>query len=465
MLVLVCGLISACAQRAAPVVQRQLIPQSFSATGVLPLPMQWWTSLQDEELNELMRLALRNNFSIQQAWDRLDQARALARRSGADAGLQVTGELGASKTRQATAGTAQSSTSVSAGLSASYEIDLWGSIKASSDAVLLDAQARAEDLSAAAISVSADIALTWYRLAAQIEQIALLNEQAATQENIISVIEAQFRHGRARAADVFRQQQLIANTRGRIQQAEVSAQLYRHQLAVLAGLPPRATLPHTEPQLREVGALPSTGLPIEILGRRPDVQSAWLAVLAADKRVSVAQADRYPRLNIRADVSAEAERVDDIFDNWLLRLLGNLVQPLFDGGSRKAEVQRVEAVLQERVHAYSQQVLEALREVEDALVREERQLQYMDLLRQQITANALVLDSTSDLYLKGQSDYIRVLEAVTSQLNLQQQLIDGRRDRVEIRIALCRSLAGSWEWTRGERNQADAADLRVESEP
>ena len=128
-----------------------------------------------------------------------------------------------------------------------------------------------------------------------------------------------------------------------------------------------------------------------------------------------------------------------------MRLAGNLAQPLFDGGRRRAEVERTEAVLRERVNAYGEVVLSAIQEVEDALVEERQQQAFVQRLQEQVTANGNVLERTQELYLAGVFDYLRVLEALTSNQSLSLQMIAARRDVLLRRLDLYRAVAGRWD--------------------
>jgi len=190
--------------------------------------------------------------------------------------------------------------------------------------------------------------------------------------------------------------------------------LLEHQLAVLVGERPKAELGLGEATLAEVGALPATGVPAELLERRPDVRRAYLAVLGQDRSLASAIAAQYPRVSLSAGVSTSSARVRDLFDDWAANLAGNVAEPLFDGGRLAAEADRNRALLSERVHAYGQTVLEALAEVEDALAQEAGQRAYLASLAEQLASADAVIERTRASYLNGQLDYLRVLEALTS---------------------------------------------------
>ena len=152
-------LATSCRTVAPPVETPIAVPEAFSRSGEAAPAEEWWREFGDERLNELVTQALAGNFGLRTARDRLAQARAVARRAGADRRPAVNGTAGVERTVTKTAGMErQYATDISLGLSASYEVDLWGRVEAAEDAALLDALASAEDLRAAAVSLSAQVA-------------------------------------------------------------------------------------------------------------------------------------------------------------------------------------------------------------------------------------------------------------------------------------------------------------------
>lgn len=420
------------------------LPATFSDSGSSPLPTPWWLTFTDPVLDTLINQALTDNLSLQSARDRLLQAEALARQSDAALypSLDATAEVSTSRVHAD--GNTSTINNKALGLMAGYEIDLWGRLRSSRDAAALDAKASAEDLQTAAISLSADVAVTWYQLVEQAGQLALLNEQTATNEKVLDLVTLQFRTGQVGIADVLQQRQLIETNRG--EKAQISARLkvLEHQLAVLLGQAPNQIQVPQQTVLAELPPLPQTGLPADLLQQRPDLRSAYDALLAADQRIAVAVADRFPQLSLSASLETSGEHTRNLFNDWLTNLSANLLGPIFDAGQRRAEVDRTRAVAAERLHDYGQAVLTALTEVEDALVQERRQREYLASLNKQLELAGQVIRSLRDRYLKGAVDYQRVLDALLSQQQLQRDLLTGRRELLENRITLCRALGGGW---------------------
>lgn len=412
-----------------------------------PLPDRWWTALGDPSLDRLIDTALDGNFSLRTAWDRLSQARAIARRDGADVSptLDLTGGVGRSRDQNS-----NYTTDWDLGLIASYEVDVWGRVRSTRDAAVLDAMTAEEDVHAAAITLTADVANRWFEFAEQSQRIEVLEKQRRNNLDVLEIITAQFRAGQVRAEDVLRQQNLVESVRGDLALAQRQAETIRLQLLTLLGLTADSELPVDTAVLIDLPELPDVGIPATLLRQRPDVRSAYRAVQAADRRTAAAIADQYPTISLSASVGTSGDRAGDLFDNWVGTLAGNLVQPLLDGGRRKAEVERTLASTSEAINGYGQTVLSALSEVETALAQERQQVLYVESIGRQFETAQKVVERVRDSYLGGQSDYLNVLEAQTTLQQLELQRLEARRLLIGYRVDLSRALAGGWAATAPE---------------
>jgi len=437
------------------------LPESFSSSGEIALPSQWWEAFEDPVLDALVVRALSRNFSLLSAWDRLAQAEAVADRAGAARfpSLELRADAARSESRgpSGTLTTGQQTRSFkrfSMGLGAAYEVDLWGRIGSEREAAAYALKASEEDLQAAAISLSAQVATTWYRLVEQYGQLALLDRQLKVNTQVSDLVALRFRHGRVRAADVLRQRQLVESSRGEITQAQSRAGVLEHQLAVLLGYPPATRVSARPTQLTPLPLLPDTGLPAEWIQRRPDIRRAEYQLLAANEEVGVAVSKRFPRLSFSAQLNSSSESMRNLFDNWLSTLAANLVAPIVDGGSRRAEVRRTLAVLSQGLNDYRQIVLNAMAEVENALIQEENQRALIASLEKQLVLSTEVLARTRDSYLQGAEDYLRILDFLLTHQAIERNLLQSRREALEFRIALHRALGGAWEMNRPPQARA-----------
>ena len=438
-----------CATPQAPITSPVTLPEAFSTSGSSDLPAEWWSVFEDAQLSALVGEALEANFSLREAWDRLDQAYATAAKSGADLWPSLDASAGFSRSVRKETGFGRTyTTSYSLGLAADYEVDLWGKVRSARDASLYDALATREDLHAAAMTLSAQIAYAWYQLVEQHGQIRLLDRQIQTYQEYLDVITLKFRRGQVSATDVLQQRQLIESTKGGRTQVESKIRVLEHQLAVLLG----RTAGRLDLEIPEVlldpPALPKTGVPAEWVRRRPDLGAAELRVAAVDRRVAVAIGEQFPRLNLSLSAGTDAEHLRDLFDNWLASLAANLVAPLVDGGRRRAEVWRTQAAAAAELNRYGQVLLTAIQEVEDALAQEAKQEEYIVSLERQLVLSGQATEQTRENYTKGATEFIRFLTAQLSHQNLQRSYLQARRERMELRIDLYRALGGSWPLSR-----------------
>jgi outer membrane protein TolC len=320
-------------------------------------------------------------------------------------------------------------------------------------------EATRQDLHAAAITLAADVTRTWLRRIEQRRQLALLDEQIATNEKVLEVITLRFRRGQVPATDVLQQRELVEQRRGERTLVRGRIAVLDHQLAVLVGAAPGTLEAEAPAPLPARPPLPQAGVPAELVRRRPDVRAAELRVQAEDQRVWAALTDQFPRVALSATASTTAAEARDLFDNWLASIAANLTAPLFDAGLRRAEVERTKAVLRERLHAYGQAVLVSLGEVEDALAQEAQQAAYVGSLRAQLDLSRRSAEQTREQYIKGTADFTRYLTTRLSYQGLQRTLLQARRDLLLLRVDLYRALAGGWDLSRpGEASGSAVAD-------
>lgn len=424
---------------------KDLLPQAYSVSPNSWDPgLRWWESFGDAQLNEFIEEALGQNFSLQQSWARLQQARALAVKSGAALYPDLALGAGASWRRHQSAVAGQADEEYSLGLSSSYEIDLWGRIRSERQAALLSADASREDLNAAAMSLSANVATRWIGLISLRLQKQLLRQQLEANQIMQELVELRFRKSLASALDVFQQRQLVEQSRAQLPLVEQAEHQLRDELALLLGRSAFALPLIRAESLKVPEDLPPAGLPAQLLTDRPDIRGALKRLEAADWNVSAARADRLPSINLSADAAYQADDLSRLFDNWILNLAAGMTAPLLDGRRRAAEVRRLQAVVAENLAAYRQTVLNAIREVEDALISEVKLREHLERLEAQLDAAQKALEEARERYRNGLIDYLPVLTQLLAVQNLERTRIQRKADVLTARIDLYRSLGGTW---------------------
>jgi len=418
-------------------------PQGGEALG------QWWRHFGSEELDGLVERALSRGFTLRQYWAKLEQAQAQARQAGADLipTLNATGDAGHTRAWTKTPSSGGKSLTLTdsygLGLAASYELDLWGRIRAEAEAGILDAEASREDLNTAAMTVAGSVSEDWVDLAATREQIRLVKDQIKTNEQILAVQMMLFNASQATALDVLQQREALATAKALLPSLETQERTLLNELAILTGQAP-GTLELTSSAMPELPAPPAAGLPAALIQARPDIRSAALTLESADWDVTAAKADRLPSLTLSATGEYGGSTLKNLFDAWTLNLGSSLVFPLIDGGTRAAEVDRTRAAAEEQLAVYEEAVFTALQEVEDALVTESGQNRYLSALDEQLVATRQTLAEAKRRYLNGVDDYLAMLSALTSVQSLERTLVQQKAELLKNRIALYRALGGDW---------------------
>lgn len=482
------GLGAACSQTKEyePAVE---LPTGFGAAseegGAALDPAQpWWLSLGDPALNALMERALADNLDIRQGWARLEQAGALAEQAGAPWWPQVSADVGWSRRHTiqpipkvippTPENPAPSFTTELAGvdvdtysaqLSVSYEVDVWGRISALDDAAMHDYRASQEDLQALGMTLSGQVAEAWLGVLEQRGLLDLLQTQDELNAKQLQLLEQRFAHGQATLLDVLQQRQQVEALRGQLPLVHGRLEVLERQLAVLVGVAPGSLGLDARRTLPEPAALPSAGVPSSLLERRPDLRAARHRVEAADRRAAAAFADRLPALRLTGSTGFQSVELEQLFDNLIWNLAANLTAPLWDGGRRAAEQERQEAIVKERLLGWSQLLLVAIREVEDALGNERRQREVLDQLEQQLSLSRMTLRQAEEQYVLGQTNYLTVLVALRNLQQLEQQKISAQRQWLSHRVLLCRALGGSWALPEPKEPQDPQASAPAAREP
>lgn len=448
---------SGCVRTAAPSAQTPITDLgAFSASGGAAIPSKWWTAFGDAALDGLVEQALAQGFDVRVAWARLTQAEAAARAAGASTWPSLNATASAGASARGDTSTADTSTSIGLGLAASYELDLWGGISAGRAAAARSAQAAQLDVEAAAITVAGQLASAWYQRASIAASAALLAEQLRASEATLALIEAKVAAGAVPPLDATSQAQAVEALRGQLTTTGPQLAALEHAINLLRGAAPNAPLPAAPTTLPAVPALPSTGVPAEVLTQRPDVMAAWLRVQAADRSVAVALAERYPRLSLSASLSSTGQ-----LSGWLANLAANLTAPLLDGGARAAAVDRSKAELELSLLSYQRAVVAAAGEVEDALVAEAGQAALVASLDRQLELAAKVADGVRASYAAGGTDQLRVLDAERTYQGLARSRVSAQAQQLDDRIALYRALAGRLALTRPAEPAAEPRNSQV----
>lgn len=424
-----------------------LPPDPAQATPPARSDGQWWQIFGDPVLNQLIGQANQANPGAGAAAARVRQARALAGMEAAARTPALDARFGAQRGRASDNGIRQTGSSWQGGLSASYEVDLFGQVSQRIDAASADALASAATHRAIMLALQADVAQTYFRLRATDAEQTFLQETVQLRTENVRISSQRVLLGDLGELELARAQTELETTRASSIALERQRSALEHALATLLGQPasqfslPRQPLPG-DLQLPRIPA----GLPSDLLARRPDISATRHAVDAAAARTGSARLARFPSLQLRAGAGYEAGTLADLL-KWDSRswLIGSLLSlPLIDGGRNQARINASEAALDESVANYRHALLQAVAEVEDNLSGLRTLDEQARVLDSAVSSLRHATGLANKLYQAGRSSYLDLLDARRELVAVELSAMQIRSARVTGTIALVRALGGGW---------------------
>jgi NodT family efflux transporter outer membrane factor (OMF) lipoprotein len=407
---------------------------------------QWWQRYDDPLLSEFVTQALQANTSVRTAQAALAQARALRDVQSAQLGPNV----GASaSTQRSKTGHQPIGRSYDAGFDASWEPDVFGGKRAGTNAAEADAKAGLASLADTQVSVAAEVAVTYVQLRGYQARLDIARRNLASQQETLQITDWRVQAGLATSLDLSQARTATEQTQAQIPSLETSVAQTEHALAVLTGKTPTAL----HDRLATAAAVPmpadtlALSIPAQTLRQRPDVRVAEQQVSAALSRVSQAEAARYPSFNLSGSVGLSALALSGLTGGGSVvsALLGSVSVPLFDGGAAKAQVRSQEAALEKARVNYQAVVLNALQEVEDALVSLQGNRERLQRLQ---SASASAQDAALlalQRYSSGLVDFQTVLETQRSLLSTQDSVASTQAELSADHVRLYKALGGGWQ--------------------
>ncbi len=406
---------------------------------------RWWEAFGDEGLNSLVEDALFNNLEIKGATERTLQAKELARQAGASRLPGVSVGFQAGRARQQSPVGPITTNSFSLSATASYELDIWGKLGSRARASVYEAEATKERLKAQFMNISAEAAEHYFTVIQQNEQLALSGLTIDSLGRILQSVELRYKKGLVSSLDVYQARQNLAESSTEKPGFEMDRQASLLALAMIMGQAPEGAPAIEAALLPDPPPFPEE-MPSGLLERRPDVQTALHALKASDERVAAAVSDRFPSFNLSLAYGGASSQMDSILDspNIFWNLLMQTALPIFDAGRRRSEVRRSESVLRERISAYHGAVLNALREVNVALIKNKKSGEQVRLNGFAVMAGENTLRVAGDQYLQGLTDYMNLLSAQQQLYRARKRLVLAKRGLISARIELARALGGTW---------------------
>jgi len=407
----------------------------------------WWQSFGSPQLDALIRTAQQNNQDIGAAAARVLQADAQARIAGAPLLPSVEGAGGASHADSpGSLGGRSINDQLSAELSVSYEIDLWGKNRAALQSAEASALASRYDRDTVALTVTSGAATTYIQILELQDRLAIARDNLANAQQVLAVVQARETAGAASALDLAQQRTVVAQQRAAIPPLEQQRQQSETALALLLGEPPeRLSLARQSLDDLKIPVV-AAGLPSSLLDRRPDIQNADAQLAASRANVKEARAALFPSIQLTGQGGFQSAALDTLFSSasTLYSLAASLTQPIFEGGSLRGAIQLTQAQSQELAQTYVKTVLAAFGDVENALIAL-RQSGLLYQAQQEVLVQSREAFRLSDAqYRAGAVDLLTVLTAQQSYFSARDQLVQAKSDRLQAVVALYKALGGGW---------------------
>lgn len=426
-----------------------------AAPSAAPSGTAWWQSLGDARLDSLVAEALAENHDLQAASASVQAAAAQAKIAGAPLYPQAAGRFGGSRRKQNFVGlpfpsagggvTTSTSNAFGVSLDVSWEIDLWGRLSAGKSAALADYQAARAEFAGARLSLAAQTAKAWFAAVESRRQLELAEATVTNYETTADLVRKRYERGLRPSLDLRLTLASLAGSQAMLQQRRAAHDQALRQMELLLGRYPAAEL-ETSLHLPAVSGSIPAGLPAGLVARRPDLVAAERRLAASYSRRSQARRSLLPSISLTGSAGTSSGELGDLLngDFGIWSLVANVVQPLFQGGRIRGNIDLAEAGTEAALARYVQRALTAFGEVESALAAEEFLKAQEDALDQATAQSLAARELAEDRYATGLSGLITMLEAQRRAHEAESALLAVRRHKLDNRINLHLALGGGF---------------------
>ncbi|WP_297485522.1 efflux transporter outer membrane subunit [Ferrovum sp.] len=414
----------------------------------------WWTYFNDATLNQMEKELNSDNFVIQEALERYDQATAFLTQQDAQLYPQINFMGDVTTNRQSAhrlyrnGNQANVNGDTIGGIGFVYEIDFWGAIRSAIASAEASAQASKADIESARLSLEALLASDYVKLRGLDSEIGLLEVTVKDYEHELELMQQRHDVGITSGLDVARSKALLEETRAQVAKTVGARALYEHSIAVLLGREPSTFTLKADTEWiyhAQYAAIPKV-IPSEVLQRRPDIAAAERNIVAANDQVGVARTAFFPTISLMALAGFENNGYGALATApnsfWSLGPLA--FYNIFDAGLRQAVVDQATSKTRQQTDKYRQTVLIAFREVEDSL----SQINNLgiDDVHQKLAVESArrTFDLANHRYIEGASNYLDVIDAEAVRLRTEREEIYVRTALNQSVVDLVRSIGGSW---------------------
>jgi multidrug efflux system outer membrane protein len=412
----------------------------------------WWTVFGDETLNGLIEKASTNNLSLKAAAARVEQAAALRGVSASQYFPEIAGVAGATAVRtpkdQTLPGASREDEIYDAGLSMTWELDVWGRIRRSVESADASLQATVEDYRDIMVLLYADVAINYIDVRTAQERIAIAENNLKKQQGTQELTKNRYDSGLVPALDVSQSKLNTSRTASRIPLLKQKLVESINRLSVLIGDMPYALQQELEQSMPIPNAATgvAVGLPAELLRQRPDIRRAERELASQNARIGATTAELYPALTLPGTLALESITSGDVFSsgNTAYSFGPQVRWSLFNGKRIRSQINAEEAATKVALNDYEQTVLLALEEVEDFMSAYANEQDREEYLAAAATAAQDSVDLVSELYKSGLTDFQNVLNMEQALLIQQDELTVSKGLISGYLVGVYKALGGGW---------------------
>lgn len=395
----------------------------------------------NEELRTLIAKAIAHNTDLAQALARIEQARASTYIAGSGLYPAIDASGSARRTRSESNSSTVYDSSANAGLTVSYELDLWQKNRNMLDASLWDMRATQYDRDALALTVSSEVSRLYSGVLSFDERIRVAGQNLTNAREILRITELRMREGAISGLELAQQRTSVANTEASIASLANQRDLFFNQLAQLSGVAPSGLTLDSKSTLAgmTLAAVPVSH-PWELLERRPDIAASEARLRSTHIDIGVARANALPNLSLSLDGTVGASP-----SSTVVGLASSFFAPIFHGGALEAEIDRSKAARDEQSAAYEGVLLTAFREVEDALSTYDAATSRRASYERGATEARNAYRIARARFDAGSIDFTTLLDTQASLLQSEDSLVGAIQDQLAAAIDLTRALGGGWK--------------------
>jgi len=423
------------------------------AQSLADLP--WWQVFNDKALQQLILQALTNNYDLQLAVARVEQARAFVGVTASEFYPQV-GYQGLAGREEIFVPLEQSNGNVtfnafSAALNVAWELDVWGRIRRATEAARASLFAQEDVRRGVMLTLVSDVAANYFRLLEFDREMDIAQESSKTYKQTLNLFSQRFQFGRDSKLPVARAQAAYDSSLAQIALLQRAIAQQENAISILLGSYPKA-IERGTPLTGQSSPKTPVGLPSDLLQRRPDILQAEQNMIGANAEIGVAVANFFPRIGLSALYGGQSQDIDRVFNSSfsIWNIFGDLSGPIFQGGRLLETYYGQQAFWDGAIAQYKQTVISSYREVSDALIAQQTLVTQREAYQSQVQALRDAVDLSLLRYDAGRASYFEVLEAEQQLFPAEDAVAQTQRDELLAVVDLYKALGGGWQLSNAD---------------